>query len=48
VISLWFGYGQRHRLKLLAPADVASGLKLNEQHTIVVNLTSSGHTALTL
>jgi 7-cyano-7-deazaguanine synthase len=47
VIGLSFDYGQRHRRELEAAAEVASALRLEEHHTIAVNLAAWGGSCLT-
>jgi 7-cyano-7-deazaguanine synthase len=47
VIGLSFDYGQRHRQELTAAAAVAEALKLDEHHTIAIDLAAWGGSALT-
>jgi len=47
VIGLSFDYGQRHRRELEAAAELASSLRLEEHHTIAVNLARWGGSSLT-
>ena len=47
VIGLSFDYGQRHRRELEAASRLASGLGLDEHHTVAVNLAAWGGSSLT-